>query len=439
MDDKLAPHIEELTKALGNTNELVIREELETLLKFRVPMEEAKRTVLRKFRSTFLPVKQVKDLSAGLKAFEISGRIIGIEEKTVNLRGNLSTIFSGTLADETGACSFTAWFDFSLKKGDAICIKNASTRSWHNRPELNFGERSDVLKLPDDAFPMVEELTRTSPKKLHDIAYTDMATSAVAMVVKLYHKNIKMQERDVTIIEGVIGDDTAKLPFTSWIPLPDVDIGSVIRFDGAAIRMFRGVPSININDNTSVTIVDPSLEEVPFTFESISQKPEPLPIGGILLKDGLFDITAVGNIISIRPGSGIIQRCPVCNRVIQKNICRAHGPTESVQDMRIKAILDDGTGAVSVMINRELSEIVYGRSMFEAEEIIRTAMSQDVVFEDMKRALTGKYIGVRGNTSRTEFGVTLVAESVWSPDDDIKVRVSDLLERLEPVGGNING
>ena len=182
-----------------------------------------------------------------------------------------------------------------------------------------------------------------------------------------------------------------------------------------------------------------AFEEVPFTFESISQKPGPLPIGAILLKDGLFDVTAVGNIISVRPGSGVIQRCPVCNRVIQKNTCRAHGSTESVQDMRIKAILDDGTGAVSVMLNRELSEIVYGRSMFEAEEIIRTAMSQDAVFEDMKRALTGKYIGVRGNSSRTEFGVTLVVESVWSPDDDIKVRVSNLLERLEPVGENING
>ncbi|MBN1133742.1 MAG: Single-stranded DNA binding protein [Methanosarcinaceae archaeon] len=439
MDYKLAPHIEELTKALGNTNERVIQEELETLLKFRVPMDEAKRTVLRKFKSNVFPVKQIKDLSSGAKTFEIAGRIIEIEEKAINLRGNASTIFSGTLADETGTCSFTAWFDFSLKRGDAICIKNSSTRSWHNRPELNFGERSEVLKLPDDAFPNVEELTRTSPKKLHDIGYSDMSISAVAMVVKLYHKNVKIRERNMKIIEGVIGDDTAKLPFTSWVPLPDVDIGSVVRFDGASVRMFRGLPSININENTSVTIVNPSLEEIPFTFESISQKPEPLPIGQILLKDGLFDVAAIGNIISVRPGSGIIQRCPVCNRVIQKNTCRVHGPTESFQDMRIKTILDDGTGAVSVMLNRELSEIVYGKSMFEAEEMIRTEMSRDEIFEDMKRVLTGRYLGVRGNTSRTEFGVTLVAESVWSPDDDITLRVSNLLELLEPVGENING
>jgi len=431
MDDKLAPHIEELTKALGNVNEKEIRKELEALRRFRVPMDEAKRTILRKFRSGPVSVTQIKDISTGLKGFEITGRIIEIETKTVSLRGNNITIFSGLLADGSGACPFTAWSNFSLKLGDVIKIKNAYTRSWHNRPEVNFGKRSDVIKLQEDAVPSIDELSMTPIKKLRDVASTDLSVGALCIVVEMYHRDVRLPDKDMTIIEGVVADETAKLPFTSWISLPGLDIGSVIRFERASVRMFRGVPSININENTSVTIVDPSLEEVPFTLESVNEAPIPMPIGEILQKDGLFDVAAFGNIISIRPGSGIIQRCPQCNRVIQKNTCRAHGVVEGIKDMRIKAILDDGTGAVSVMINRELSEMVYGRSMFEAEDIIRTAISQDAVFEDMKQVLTGRYLGVRGNTSKSEFGVTLVTKSVWLPDDDIGVRVSNLLKRLE--------
>jgi len=434
MDYKLAPHIEELTKALENisTNidESQIQEELEKLLDFRVPLDEAKRTIIRKYKSASMPVMKIRDITAGLKGFEVTGRIIDVTEKSVNLRGKDTIIFSGTLADEDGACSFTAWSNYSLKIGDVIRIKNAYSRSWHNRSEVNFGERSHVEKLPDDVLPSIDELTKTPVKKLRDVANTDLSVSSVAVILEFSHRNVNVRGEEATIVEGVLADETAKLPFTSWVPLDGLDIGSTIRFEKASVRMFRGVPSLNLNDNTTINVVDASTEELPFTFESANMVPESIPICEIMEKDGMFDVIALGNIISIRPGSGIIIRCPDCNRVIQKNTCRAHGTVEGVKDMRIKAILDDGTGAISVMLNRELSEITYGRSMVEAENTIQKAMSQDAVFEDMRQVLTGKYLAVRGNTSSTEFGVMLVVKSAWMPDDTINERVNALMKRL---------
>jgi replication factor A1 len=99
--------------------------------------------------------------------------------------------------------------------------------------------------------------------------------------------------------------------------------------------------------------------------------------------------------------------------------------------MRIKFILDDGTGSLHVMLNCELSEAVYGKNMYEAEKMALESISKEVVYDDMKRVLTGKYIVIRGNSSRNEFGVTLVAKSVWYPDTDLKERISSLLERIE--------
>jgi replication factor A1 len=145
----------------------------------------------------------------------------------------------------------------------------------------------------------------------------------------------------------------------------------------------------------------------------------------------MFDVTVSGNVVSVRPGSGIISRCPECSRVIQKGSCRVHGKVEGIRDMRIKAVIDDGTGALSVMFPRELAEIVYGKTLEEAEQIMFSDVSKDAVYEDLKRFLTGRCLAVRGNSSKTEYGTSFVAENTWVPEDDLAVRVVELLRRLD--------
>ena len=80
MDEKIAPHLEELTRALGDIEETGIRAEFDKLLAFRVPPDVAKESILRKFGGKSKVLK-VKDLSANLKSFEITGRILDLGEK----------------------------------------------------------------------------------------------------------------------------------------------------------------------------------------------------------------------------------------------------------------------------------------------------------------------------------------------------------------------
>jgi replication factor A1 len=434
MDERIAPHVEELSRALGNryTDE-EIGVELQKLLRFRVPLEEARRTVLNMFMSRSPASVQVKDLLVGMSGFDITGRIINIENRTVTVQDEHRTVFTGSFGDGTGICSFTCWEDMFLKAGDTVRISNAYTRLWNNRPELFIGKRSVIEKLPEGQMQDMEEVFHTNLKKLQDIAPADVMADSIVAIVEMYHRDISLKGKTLTITEGVIADETAKLPFTSWMPLKEVDIGSFIRFEGATVRIFRGLPSINFNENTTVSLVSQP-EGLPFTLESVSKASDPLSIGKVLEKGGIFDATVEGNIISIRPGSGMIERCPVCNRVTQKGTCRAHGPVDCVSDMRIKFILDDGTGSLHVMLNCELSESVYGKSMYEAEKMVLDSISKEAVYDDMKRVLTGKYIAIRGNSSRNEFGVTLVARSAWYPDIDLKLRITSLLKRIEGKG-----
>lgn len=429
MDEKIAPHIDELTMALGNISKEEISKELEKLLKYRVPLDEAKRILKTKYVSVSSNSVKVKDLSPGLNGIEITGRILDIIEKTVSIQGEQKTIFSGTLGDGTGICSFTCWDDMSLRSGDAIMIKNAYTRLWNNRPELYFGKRSTIIHLQDSGLPDIGLISHSNIKKLAEIVPADVLASSVVLIVEMYHREIMLKGQEVTVVEGVIADDSAKLPFTAWVSLGTFDIGDYIRFEGAAVRIFRGLPSINFNENTSIELVK-SAEDLSFTMESVNQANSPVAIQQILEKEGIFDVTVSGNLISIRPGSGLIERCPVCNRVTQKSVCRSHGEVECLVDMRIKAILDDGTGAVHLMLNRELSEAIYGKSMHDVETMAQGSISNDAVFTDMRKVLTGKCVTARGNSSKNEFGVSFVAKSVWVTEDDLQDRVVQLLEKI---------
>jgi len=104
--------------------------------------------------------------------------------------------------------------------------------------------------------------------------------------------------------------------------------------------------------------------------------------------------------------------------------------------MRIKDILDDRTGSISVMFPRELSEIIYRKTLEEAKKLMFSDISKDEVYEDLRYSLTGRYIAIRGNSSKGKYGISLVAEKAWVPEDDLLVRVVKLLHRLEPDGRN---
>jgi replication factor A1 len=376
-------------------------------------------------------------LSANLKSFEITGRILDLGEKTIMLQGGphegLTKLYSGVLADETGSVIFSAWKELPGSIGDVINIRNAYTRIWQNRIRLSIGEQSLVSKVPDSSslLPSLSELSGSQAKKIIDIGAADFSVKTVACVLQLAHREVMVKGRQSKVVSGVLGDETGRLPFTAWIELPGIDIGSIIRIEGAQVRVFRGMPSVNILSSTRVSPVKPEeAEKLAFTFESALKDPLPLRIEEIDSRDSMFDVAAVGNLISIRPGSGIISRCPECGRVIQKGSCRVHGKVEGIRDMRIKAVLDDGTGSISVTFPRELAEAIYGKTLEEAEQLMFSDISKDAVYEDLRRFLTGRCLAVRGNSSKSEYGIFFVAEKTWVPEDDLAVRVVELLHRL---------
>jgi len=98
-----------------------------------------------------------------------------------------------------------------------------------------------------------------------------------------------------------------------------------------------------------------------------------------------------GKITQIYDGSGLIQRCPKCNRWIIDNFCIVHSDVEGVWDLRIKARFDDGKERCTLIFKRDMTEKSANITLKEAKELGEAA-----TLERIKEALVGKRFEIEG-------------------------------------------
>ncbi|MFC5135904.1 MULTISPECIES: Single-stranded DNA binding protein [Haloferacaceae] len=405
-------HAEELASDLG-VDKAEVKADLENLLEYSVPIDEAKQSVRRKHGGGgggSSPTPESVDLveiTTDHGNVTATVRVLTRGTRTIRYQGDDLTIREGELADGTGTISYTAWQDFGFEPGDSLTIGNAGVREWDGEPELNLNE-STTVAIADEPVAVDHEVG--GDRDLVDIAAGDRGRNVEVRVLEVESKTISGRDGETEIREGVVGDETAKLPFTDWDPRPDLEVGADLRIEDVYAREFRGVPSINLTEFTTVT---PLSEPV-----SVAESAPRLSVGEAVASGGMFDVEFVGNVLEVRDGSGLIERCPECGRVTQNGQCRSHGEVDGEDDLRVKAILDDGTDTVTVVLDDELTAEVYGGGLDEALAAAKDAMDKDVVAESIADTLVGGAYRVRGSLSVDEYGATLDATAFEEADDD---------------------
>ena len=106
-------------------------------------------------------------------------------------------------------------------------------------------------------------------------------------------------------------------------------------------------------------------------------------------KRGALDVSVEGTVIEIRPGSGVIIRCSDCNRALQNEECSIHGKVSGKSDLRLKLVIDDGTGSINSVLNKELTEKLIGKSLEQCKN-----MSEDALLEVINKTLFAPEIDV---------------------------------------------
>jgi len=128
--------------------------------------------------------------------------------------------------------------------------------------------------------------------------------------------------------------------------------------------------------------------------------------------------TFVGAIVSVQTGSGLIKRCPECNRQTKNGKCGEHGAVEGIFDIRIKAVLDNGVEIRDLLMDAVLTEQLTGISLVKAKEMATEALDQGVVMTAMENMLVGKYYQVDGSSTGRYLIVKKIAPVTVSANAD---------------------
>ncbi|MFB6127041.1 MAG: Single-stranded DNA binding protein [Halolamina sp.] len=415
-------HAEELASALG-VDKSEVKEDLENLLEYEVPLEEAKQSIRRKHGDgggdATPDSVNVGEVTTEHSSVTVTARVLTAGTRTIRYQGDDITIREGELADDTGRVSYTAWADFGFEVGDTVTVGNAGVREWEGEPELNLNDSSTVA-LGDESLDVPYDVG--GDRDLLALEPGDRGRNVEVSVVECEARTIDGRDGETDILSGVVADDTARLPFTDWDPHDAVAEGADLRLEDVYVREFRGAPSVNLSEFTTVT--------EPTEPVSVADSAPEMSVREAVGAGGMFDVELVGNVLEIRDGSGLIERCPECGRVVQNDQCRSHGQVDPEDDLRVKAIFDDGTDTCTVILGTDLTAEVYGGDVDDAKEAAREAMDKDVVAEEIARDLAGREFRVRGSLSVDEYGANLDAASFVATDDDPADRASALLAEV---------
>jgi replication factor A1 len=405
-------HAEALASALG-IDKTEAKDDLEALLSYSVPLEEAKQSVRRKHGGSTTggdaapEARTLDEITTDLETVTVRARVLTVGTRTIRYQGEESTIREGEFGDETGRISYTAWQDFGFEAGDSLVVGNAGVREWDGRPELNLGASSSVAMAEE---PVDTDEPVGGERDLLELAPGDRGRTIEVQVLELEARTIDGRDGETEILSGVLGDETTRLPFTDWEPHAELAAGESYRIEDVYIREYRGSPSVNLSAFSTVTRLSAPV--------AVTESAPRLSLGEAVDAGGLFDVEVVGTVLEVRDGSGLIERCPDCGRVIQSGQCRVHGAVEGEDDLRIKAILDDGTDSVTAILGADLTESIYGADIESAKEAAREAMDKAVVADAIGERLVGRAYRVRGSLSIDEYGANLTVEAFDPVEED---------------------
>ena len=204
--------------------------------------------------------------------------------------------------------------------------------------------------------------------KVKDITSDGKWISLKAKVVQLWEN----EKPSISQI-GLLGDDTGTVKFVIWTKsdLPALEEGKSYIFKNVVTDSWQGRFSVKLNKTTTM---------VPTEDVEVASN----------------DTAMTGAIVDVQSGSGLVKRCPECNRILVKGACVDHGKQEGEYDLRVKAVIDDGRTAQDIILNQELTHRVTGIDVKVAKKMAMDAVDPAVVLDEIKRILLGKYFTVKG-------------------------------------------
>jgi replication factor A1 len=435
-NEQIAPHVEEIARVLGEDKvdkEELARELLEYVNTYRLPLAMAKRKLVEKMGGDAnlvqrAAVKSLDTLLPGERSVDFAARVVFVQDKEITSSGAKKKIKSGILGDHTKTVPFTAWNHaaFPFEKGETVLIRNAYTKQFRDEIEIHIGDRATVTKAEDSLVPPFDRKANAKPVALKDLKDGLSGVEATFRILSIEDREVDVKGTKKRVWSGIGADATGRAQFSCWT---DVGLkeGDVVKIRGAYVKAWRGVPRLTFDERSGIEKLPsnalPPVEEL--------AKPVPTGIGELERRGGASDVLVRGFVVDVREGSGLIFRCPECRRSVQKGSCSVHGKVKGEADLRIKAVIDDGTGGMSFVADRTITEKVLRKTLDQCVETTRETMDSEWVRLELKDALFGRPFEMTGNVLSDDYGLMLIAKSLEPVAVDVKKEVERYLAAQE--------
>ena len=431
---ELTPHIEEIKRVLGDK---IDDEQIETELRkylddYHVDVNAAKRGIIRKyggndsgFATASNVAKKIADLTGTEANVDVIAKIVYVETKNITVKGLNKTIVSGILGDDTGTASFTVWEPgaVQLEKGSAYTFKNCYCKLWNDRVQINIGNRGRIETAMGVEFnvPNSGASLSASDVKIGDIRDGMGSVNVTGKILSVEARKINSRGEEKIVFSGIMADGTGKIQYSAWHDF-ELKEGESISAKNCYIRAWKGIPQLNIGDRATVERLDTDIA----VDAGESQK----TVADVTRIGGGLDITIEGVVVDVKNGSGLIKRCPTCNRSMFNGICSVHGTVEGVPDMRMKLVVDDGTGAIGAIVNRADTEKLTGISMTAAMGLA-AARGEGVVIRELMGKILLRRVRITGNVMSDDFGPSMIVRSASDVEVDVQGEAEKLLSEVE--------
>ena len=356
----------------------------------------------------------------------VVGRILAMRDDQIHRKDGSGSIdvVRGKIADSSGTISFLSWEPMNVEIGQLVKIDNATVKSFRDTPEINIGRATRVEPYHDASFSGVEELEKMNQM---DISSLSDGSRDVNITVEIHEWEKRTFTRDGVekyLWSGKIADNTGQCRMSAWqdLPISEDDLPVCVKLSGVRVRAWQGIPDITVDraDQVEIQTDTPWEEKVDLSNQEIE-----ISVSELARGSGRIGVKTQGVFVSIRDDSGVIMRCPECRRTLKDGVCSVHGAVEGNQDIRLRFVIDDGAGNVSVILNSECTQTLLGMD----EKAIKAKVQElgdDGFVSDLRRQFFAKMLSVSGRFLKDENGSMFIADKVSLVEEDAVMMAAEV-------------
>jgi replication factor A1 len=348
---------------------------------------------------------RLRDLRPTDRPVAITARIVAVARREIVRKsdGGRRPVLSGLLSDGTATVRFT-WWDppgEEIDRGLVIRAAPVQVREFRGKAELTFGWKTHVAPASPTELPSLppEEMLR---RTLAALRPPEEGFMVEARVLEVEPKTVTVGADRREIHQGLLGDGSGIVAFTAWTDFR-LRPGEALRISGAYTRSFRGRPQLVLDERAHVERIEG--QDLPPLSDPSSDRPTPL--GRLLEGAGSERVVVAGRALALQPPSGLVLRCPQCRRLLRSGACREHGTVEGIPDLRLRLVLDDGTGTITLNLERPVVERITGRTLEACRDLLAAHPDPSVVETELLGTVFGHRVRARGPVSRDDFGLSM--------------------------------